>query len=110
MAHDINSFTFTGRLVDDPEFYPGKDGKKDVVRFRIATNYDDKNANFFPITVFGKLASTHAENLCKGSAVIVMGNVANNDFEKNGTKQFSYNFVADTVKYTGGTRPGQGDE
>lgn len=111
MAHDINQFFLTGHLVADPEFFPAtQEGKKDVVRFRIAANYDDKRANYIPITVFGKIAASHAENLRKGSGVVVTGSISNNDFESNGVKHYSFNFVADDVKYIGGKPSDQDDE
>lgn len=108
MAKNTNTFILTGHLVDDPEFTAGATAEKDRVKFRIACNRNDERADFFPITVFGKIASNHADNLAKGSRVLVEGAMSNNDYESNGVKHYSFNFVADRVEYLSAKRSAPG--
>jgi single-strand DNA-binding protein len=86
---DINRIVVCGRLVRDPELK--NVGGYDLCSFTIASSKKtkDKNiANFFDITLWGKLAPFIAEFSRKGKQVIVDGRLDQQTWEgQDGSKK-----------------------
>lgn len=97
----MNKAIIIGRLTRDPElkFIAGSD--KSVCNFSLAVNrpFDKNTADFFRIIVWGKVAENCSKYLEKGRLVAVEGRIQNNNYEKNGVKQFSVDIVAERVDF-----------
>lgn len=96
---------FTGRLTGDPEvkFLPSGQA---VANFTVAENHQrkvgsewqDDGATFYRVAVFGKAAENVAEQLSKGTPVLVKGRFKTREYEsRDGGKGLSLDVVADAV-------------
>jgi single-strand DNA-binding protein len=101
------SVTLNGRLTKDPELRYGANGKP-LARFSVVTSrrvkdqqsgeWSDMDTTFWDCVAFGQLAENVAESLAKGSAVIVTGRAAKEEWEtKDGQKRRSIKVTADEV-------------
>ena len=99
--------TLTGRLTKDPELRYSAAGKP-VTRFSVVTSrrvkdqqtgdWSDADTSFWDCVAFGQLAENVAESLEKGTAVIVTGRAAQEEWTtKEGEKRRSMKVVADEV-------------
>ena len=97
--------TIIGTVVADPELKFIADGKA-LVNFRVASNSRKKDANgqwvdgdstFLSVTAFGGLAENTAQQIAKGTKVIVIGRLTQRDVEKDGQKRTYYGVTADDV-------------
>ena len=98
--------TLRGRLTRDPEMRYSNAGKA-VTRFSVVTSrrfknqqtdeWEDRDTTFWECVAFGQLAENIAESLEKGTAVIVQGNAATEEWEKDGEKRRSMKVVAEDV-------------
>ena len=99
--------TLTGRLVADPELRFSASGSP-VARFTVVTSrrikdktsgeWSDADTSFWDCVAFGQLAENVAESLTKGTAVIVTGRAAQEEWEtKDGQKRRSIKVTADEV-------------
>jgi single-strand DNA-binding protein len=99
--------TLRGRLTRDPELRFSASGKA-VAKFAIVTSrrvkdpqsgeWSDKDTTFWDCVAFGQLAENIAESLEKGTAVIVVGNAASEEWEtRDGEKRRSMKVMADEV-------------
>ena len=99
--------TLRGRLTRDPEMRYSNAGKP-VVKFAVVTSrrvkdqqtgeWSDADTTFWDCVAFGQLAENCAESLEKGTAVIVQGNAAQEEWTtKDGEKRRSMKVVADEV-------------
>lgn len=99
----MNNVVLIGRLTKDPELRFIPNSGKAVARFSIAVNRDfskEKEADFFNIVVWGKPAESCANYLQKGRLVAINGNLKNNNYEdKNGTKHYTIEIVANKVEF-----------
>lgn len=99
----MNNVVLIGRLTRDPELRFIPNSGKAVARFAIAVNREfskEKEADFFNIVVWGKPAESCANYLQKGRLVAVNGNLRNNNYEdKNGTKHYTIEIVAQRVEF-----------
>jgi single-strand DNA-binding protein len=97
----------TGRLVAQPELRFSAKGQP-VGRFTIVTSrrvrdsqtgeWSDADTSFWDCVAFGQLAENIAESLEKGTAVIVTGRAAQEEWEtKDGQKRRSIKVTADEV-------------
>lgn len=108
----LNKVIIAGNLTRDPELKALPSGAN-VASFGVATNrvYKDKDGNkqeateFHNIVVFGRQADTSAQYLKKGQQVLVEGRLQTRSWEKDGTKQYRTEIVADRVQFgaKGGT-------
>src|SRR5262245_60349540 len=91
--------TLRGRLTGDPEMRFTANGKP-VARFSVVTSrrfknersgeWEDRDTTFWDCVAFGQLAENVAESLEKGTAVIVTGSAASEEWEgKDGQKRRS---------------------
>lgn len=98
----MNNVVLIGRLTKDPELRFIPNSGKAVARFSIAVNREfskDKEADFFNIVVWGKTAEYVANYSQKGRLIAINGNLRNNNYEdKNGTKHYTIEVVANRVE------------
>ena len=99
--------TLRGRLTRDPEMRYSNAGKP-VVKFAVVTSrrvkdqqtneWSDADTTFWDCVAFGQTAENVAESLEKGTAVIVQGNAAQEEWTtKDGEKRRSMKVVAEDV-------------
>ena len=99
--------TLTGRLTKDPELRFSASGSP-VARFSVVTSrrvrdktsgeWSDADTSFWDCVAFGQLAENVAESLEKGTAVIVTGRAAQEEWEtKDGQKRRSVKVTAEEV-------------
>ncbi len=99
--------TLTGRVVADPELRFSAKGQP-VARFTVVTSrrvrdsqsgeWSDADTSFWDCVAFGQLAENIAESLGKGTAVLVTGRAAQEEWEtKDGQKRRSIKVTADEV-------------
>lgn len=97
----------TGRLVADPELRFSANGTQ-VTRFTVVTSrrvrdnksgeWSDADTSFWDCVSFGQLAENIAESLGKGTAVLVSGRAAQEEWEaKDGQKRRSIKVTAEEV-------------
>jgi single-strand DNA-binding protein len=98
----MNNVVLIGRLTKDPELRFIPNSGKAVARFSIAVNREfskEKEADFFNIVVWGKTAEYVANYSQKGRLIAINGNLRNNNYEdKNGTKHYTVEVVANRVE------------
>jgi single-strand DNA-binding protein len=99
--------TLTGRTVAEPELRFSAKGQP-VARFTVVTSrrvrdsqtgeWSDTDTSFWDCVAFSQLAENVAESLVKGTAVIVTGRAAQEEWEtKDGQKRRSIKVTADEV-------------
>ncbi len=90
-----NHVVLVGRLGADPQFRSTTTGKS-VCNFNLATNRRDKDetTDWHRIELWDNLADIANRYLKKGSQVLIEGRIANDNYEKNGVKHYSYKIVA----------------
>ena len=102
----MNKYICMGRLVRDPETRYTPDGKA-VSHYTLAVDkrfkQDGKpDADFIPVTAFGKLGE-HAEKYYKkGIKVIVTGRIETDSYEKDGKKVYTWGVVAEEQEFAEG--------
>ena len=98
MANNIN---ITGRLVRDPHFIEGTDGKKSRAHFVVASDRVGSGADFIPVTVFGPTADATAKHLAKGHQVAVTGHLASSSYDTDGVTNYSLDVIGTRVDFLG---------
>jgi len=99
--------TLRGRLTRDPELRYGASGTP-VVKFSVVTSrrvrdkqtgeFSDADTTFWDCVAFGQLAEGCAESLEKGTAVVLQGNAAQEEWTtKDGDKRRSMKVVCEDV-------------
>lgn len=97
----MNSVSLIGRLVRDPDVRTTQSGTT-VARFSIAIDSgfgDNKRTDFPSIVCFGKTAEICEKYLSKGSQVGVTGRLQTGSYEKDGTKVYTTDVIADRVEF-----------
>lgn len=96
----MNIAILVGRLTRDPELKFLQSGKE-VCKFTLAVDkpFGDKEADFIPITVWGKIAESCANHLSKGRLVAVAGRLQIRSYEKDGQNRRIAEVVASEVKF-----------
>jgi len=104
---NVNSCTFTGRLLDDPKLTPAvADGAQARLAFRLAVNRDktkknpDPGMDVIPVVCWGVQATNGAEYMFKGMEVSVECSFRTN-FIKNADGTFNnyHNFSPRRISY-----------
>lgn len=118
----VNKVILVGNLAADPELRFTPSGNRAVCNLRVVTNevYKDKAGNkqetaeFHRITVWGDQAEACNKYLAKGRSVYVEGRLQTRSWDdKDGTKKYSTDIVADRVQFLGGgkgERESKGDD
>lgn len=101
----MNRITLIGNLTHAPEVSETPNGTT-VSRFSIAVTRRYQNANgeretdFFPVTVFGKLAENCNFYLNKGKKVAVSGSLQIRRYtDKDGIQRQAFDVIADEVEF-----------
>ena len=110
----MNKLVFIGNLTADPELKYASQGMA-VCTFKIAVNRqfqrqdEEKKADFFRITVFGKQAENCDKWLEKGRKVGIVGRIQNNNYEKDGKTVYQDQIIADHVEFLSSSQIGARD-
>ena len=103
----VNFCIFSGRLVKDPEIrYTTKENKA-VATFTLAVdNCKDKDADFHKAIAFGKTAELIDQYCIKGSGILVVGSLRDNNWQdREGKKHYDKQVVVREIQFmTGKTR------
>lgn len=102
----MNKVFLMGRLTRDPEVrYSQGQNQSAVARFSIAVDRrfkreGDPNADFFNCTVFGKQAEFVERYLYKGTKIVVVGRIQNNNYtNKDGQMVYGTTIMVDEIEF-----------
>lgn len=100
---NINKVILMGRLTADPELKK-TDAGVSVIRFTVAVNrpkQKDKEqvADFISCVAFRQTAEFISKYFRKGSAIIVFGTIRTGFYEKDGTRIYTTDVIADEVNF-----------
>lgn len=103
----MNVCIFKGRLTKDIELKTATTGMS-VANFSIAVdrNYvkegEERQSDFFNVTVFNKLAEFTSKYFSKGQEILVRGRLQNRTWEdENGVKHYATDIIADEINFCG---------
>ncbi len=100
----MNAVNLTGYISEHLNLRYTPNGNA-VVSFNLAVKKSYKvepgkqDADFFRIVAWGKLAENLVEYTKKGSLIAVNGSLKNNNYEKDGVRNYSVDVVADKIEY-----------
>ena len=101
----MNKTFFIGNLTRDPEEFKGQNDNS-ICKFSIAVGRDYANkdgvkeTDFFPVVIFGRLASVCMQYLKKGNKVAVLGSLQNRSYEdKDGIKRTVTEIIAKDIEF-----------
>jgi single-strand DNA-binding protein len=99
----FNKVILLGRIVRDIELKESSSGSK-FCSFSLAVNRRSKSgaeeqADFIDCTAFSYTAEFAAKWCKKGTAVIVCGELQQNNYEKDGVKHYSYRVVVNEMQF-----------
>ena len=100
----MNKFIGIGNLTKDVDLRTTQSGKA-VATLTIAVNrrFKDKGGDpvtdFFPVVTWDKLAESCARYLAKGKKVAVVGELQTRSYDKDGTKRYVTEIIADEVEF-----------
>ncbi|MDO0133064.1 single-stranded DNA-binding protein [Clostridioides difficile] len=101
----MNNVAMIGRLTRDPElrYIPGYGTAVSTFAIAVDRDYIKKDSNketdFIPVEVMGKLAEVCANNLSKGRLIGVEGSIRVNSYEKEGEKRTYTKVHANKIKF-----------
>ncbi len=105
---DINHVILIGRLTRDAELKYTNSGLS-ICKFSLAINrrrkVDDawtEEANFFDVTLFGRLGETLQQYMVKGKQIAVEGELRQNRWEQDGQPRSKVEVVASNIQLLGG--------
>lgn len=114
MASNLNVVVLIGRLTRDAELKYTNSGTA-VTKFSLAVNRRRKSgdqwieeANFFDITIWGRMAESLTQYLVKGKEVAIEGELRQNRWEQDGQPRSKVEITANNVQLLGGGRTGGG--
>lgn len=107
----MNKFIFMGRLTKDPEIRYTVEGTE-IANFTLAIDRRKKDeADFIPVTAFGKLADFCEKYLKKGTKIITEGTVQNNNYtDKDGNNRYGYSFISNSIEFAESKRSQTDDD
>lgn len=99
----MNLITITGRLVAEPTIRTS--GTSVRALFTLAVNRPTKRdengnqpADYPNFVAFGKTAELLRDYTVKGQALEIVGHIATSTYDKDGTRQFSTELIADRIQ------------
>ena len=107
----MNKAILIGRMTRDPESKNyGEDKMK--VNFTIAVDKRKKKgveqeADFINLTAWGKPAEIIETYARKGQQIMVEARIENNNYEKDGVKHYSFNFIVQEFEFLGSKKDNQ---
>ncbi|MCX8075072.1 MAG: single-stranded DNA-binding protein [Clostridia bacterium] len=107
----MNKFQFMGRLTKDPETRYTPNTNTQVTTFSIAVNRrftaqgNERQADFFNLVAYGKLAEFCSRYYKKGQQVLVEGRIQNRSWDdQNGTKRYATDFIVENAYFADSRR------
>jgi single-strand DNA-binding protein len=103
MSYNYNHVTLVGRLTKDPESKQIKENRMKLF-FTLATNRPYKkdngesDADYIPISLFGKTAEYAKKLLKKGSPVLIWGRLEIRNYEKNDERRWMTEVIAENFQ------------
>lgn len=100
----MNRVILLGRLTKDPEVRYTQTGKV-VCQFTLAVDRPfsgqegKKEADFIPVVIWGKQAETLGNSVTKGQRLLVEGRLQVRSYDKDGSKHFVTEVIADRFEY-----------
>ena len=99
----MNKVELSGRLARDPEVRHTQTGKA-IATFTLAVERKYKQdgqpkADFVPIVVWDKQGEACGNNLLKGSLIEVVGHIQIRSYEKDGSKHYVTEVIAEEVGF-----------
>lgn len=101
----MNKLILMGRLTKDPEIRYGGANNTAIARFSIAVDRRFKRdgqptADFFNCTAFGKLGEFVEKYLCKGTKIVLDGEIQNNNYQnKDGQTVYGFQVMVNSVEF-----------
>ncbi len=100
----LNQLVLVGRLVRDPEVSKTDNGTKySHITLAVPRSYKNSNGeyetDFIDCTLFQIIATNTKEYCKKGDIVGVKGRLESNVYEKNGTKNYTTQVIAEKVTF-----------
>ncbi|MCR5324164.1 MAG: single-stranded DNA-binding protein [Lachnospiraceae bacterium] len=102
----MNKVILMGRLTRDPDVrYTQTANSSAIGRFSIAVDRRFKRegqpeADFFNCTAFGKLGEFVEKYLKKGTKIVVVGSVQNDNYtDKDGNQRYSVQIICDEIEF-----------
>lgn len=100
----LNQFTFVGRATCDPEIRYSQGNSTAIASFNVAVSRDYKkegepDADFMSCVAFGKTAEAIEKYVTKGTKLICVGKVQNNNYEKDGVKHYGFKVLIDKWEF-----------
>ena len=101
----MNKLILMGRLTKDPEIRYGGVNNTAVARFSIAVDRRFKRdgqptADFFNCTAFGKLGEFVEKYLCKGTKIVLDGEIQNNNYQnKDGQTVYGFQVIVNSIEF-----------
>lgn len=96
----MNTVVLIGRTTKDPEVrYSGDTA---IAKFTLAIDRyskGEKEADFIPVTVFGKQAENVEKFVGKGQKVAVEGRIQTGSYEKDGRRIYTTDVIANRVEF-----------
>jgi single-strand DNA-binding protein len=116
MARGINKVILVGNLGNDPEMKYTQAGMA-ICTLSVATTSvrKDKDSQqvekteWHRVKLFGKLGEIAGEYLKKGSQAYLEGRIEYGSYEKDGTKVYTTDIIADELQMLGGKGEGGGE-
>ena len=103
MAANLNRVILIGRLSRDVELYTSANGSK-YCNFslgvnRIGASHSEEQADYIKCVSFNKTAEFMSNWCKKGTALVVIGSLQQDDYEKDGVKHYSYEVMVREVQF-----------
>ena len=102
----MNKVVLIGRFTKDPElkFTPGNGTAVATCTLAVDRRFANKNgqkeADFIPVVIWGKIAESTANYMSKGSLIGISGRIQTRTYDaKDGTKRYVTEVVADEVQF-----------
>ena len=100
----MNKVILMGRLTRDPDIRYSPEGTA-IARFPIAVDRrfkkeQEKDADFFNCTAFGKTAEFVEKHLAKGTKILLIGRIQNDNYKnRDGEKVYSVQVMVDELEF-----------
>lgn len=104
MSYDLNQCNFICRCGHDPEIKSTNDGKT-IAKFSGAVG-DKDSTTWCRFVAFGKTADVVAQYVTKGKQLFVSARFRINEWEKDGQKRQSPEFIVDRLQLLGSKSDG----
>jgi single-strand DNA-binding protein len=102
----MNKIVLLGKLLNNPEMKVLEESGKIVTKFILIVERNFKNstgereADFIPVTLWGKKAEAAAQYLVKGSQITASGRLQTRSYEdKDGNRRVAFEVVAEEFQF-----------